>query len=295
MGWSNEQLAILRQYPKKTIKDIVAETGKTESAVRKKLIREGLRAPVLRSEIKRQPPPFKGKGWAESEKTYLQENYRNKSLSEIGATLDRSENSVRNKLIRMGLYEREIEGRKYWTDEEKAFIEDNYHRGFDYLSKRLNRSKSSVKHQSERMGLHVYSNEYLCTKHLADIFGADASVVRRWVKKLGLPCKVAKRKTHAGKNFEILFFEAESFWKWAEKHKKEINWNCYEFGGLPPEPEWLKYAKFSCEIPENHRKSFTTSEVEKIKSLYHKGFSVQEIADMKGRTKDSIKHVLRKK
>ena len=287
-GWPEEFVQILRQYPEKSLEEIAELTGKSANAVRKKLTRIGMYVPKKEPSV----PPFNGIPWTEEETKYLSENYPERSVEELCEHLGRNSSSVRNKLSRMGLYQRVRPGRKFWTKEEKEFLEANYLRGYKYLATKLGRSKSSVTHQCWRMMLFIRDGQYMTMRDLADIFHSDPSVVKRWVRQ-GLPCRIIKNRLNSGKVIQRRLFEVESFWNWAKTHQNDVNWNLYEFGSLPPEPSWVKYAKFECKIPVRQKQAFTLSEIKRVKELREKGFSIREIAETQGRSVDSIKHALK--
>lgn len=72
--------------------------------------------------------------WSEHEINFLNENYKIKSYKEIGALLNRSENSVEKKIKRLGLIKKDIDDYTYWNDDKLSFLIKNYN---DYSCKEI--------------------------------------------------------------------------------------------------------------------------------------------------------------
>lgn len=96
--------------------------------------------------------------WSTKEKEYLQTHYMTRSDAEIAKVLERSEDSVKDKRHREGLF-------KNWTKEQEEKLSKMYEEG--YTDKEISeaigvRSKTAVTQRRFKLGLtdaHVYKNE----------------------------------------------------------------------------------------------------------------------------------------
>ena len=233
-----------------------------------------------------------GNMWSEKEVAFIKANHEKMSFKELGDILGRSESSIRNKLIKTGTIN-PTKTHKYWSKEEKEFLEENYSKkGVDYVAKKLNRSVESVRHKAMSMRIYAKETDALTLRTIADSFQSDVSVVKRWISKFDMPHEILsytkKRQTN-----RVYRVDSEKFWAWAEKHKDVINWSKYDIGSIIPEPTWAVYAKIESKSPVNSRKSFKTSEIKKIRELKARGVPIREIAEMYGRSIESIKHICR--
>lgn len=223
--------------------------------------------------------------WTNEELNYLKRNSALLSCDEMAKSLGRSRNSVRAKMIRLGIYAYESPGHRYWTKEEEEYLENNYpfHAAAD-VAKHMGRSIDSVKRKAQSMNIKAYGNACLSLKLLAKLFHCDICVITKWIHKYRLPHKIIKRG-----NIPYYEVDPEKFWKWAEKHKDIIPWQSYEHHSILPEPDWV--CRQSGNDPLNHRKPFTLKEKKKIIQLHKNGSSYADLADKYGRTKESIKHI----
>ena len=92
--------------------------------------------------------------WTEEEEKYIYENYKTNKIVEIARALERSEKSVYNKMIRMGVYETRLKRGK-WTAEEEKYIYENYKiKSITKMSEELQRNYCSVQLKMIKMGLY---------------------------------------------------------------------------------------------------------------------------------------------
>ena len=222
--------------------------------------------------------------WTDAELAYL-DAHKSDALADIARALGRSEDSVRNKMLRLGYIERKRVARG-WTDAEDNYLYAHYGTmGAEAIGKRLKRTAVSVKHRAAVLGLRAY-DEFISLKLLAQIFGCDPSVIHRWIAQYGMPASHSKRG--AGDYFRI---DEGAFWKWADAHRDIIPWHSYD-GSLTNEPEWAAQ-EIASDRRVNHRAPVTRAVKHRAEALYTSGASISAIADAMGRTPDSIRHMLR--
>lgn len=174
--------------------------------------------------------------------------------------------------------------RREWKKGEEMYMTRMYLRQpIEKTAKVLNRSVPSVKHKAIHLGLKRCCGENLSMRDVANCFSTDCSVVKRWMEKFDLP--------YAREHFYSI--NAKEFWKWAYKHKEEINWSKYQEKSILPEPDWVSEEIKKCNKTKKHRSKVTQMEKIYIKNLLHKGLSYREISKITGRTYYSISHICR--
>lgn len=101
-------------------------------------------------------PQNKNKRYSDDDLKYIEENYKNKPVKEIAASLKRSPKSVRTQIERMGLKLKTLERNSgyTWSEAELNFIIKNYTNMSDEkISKELGISKSKIFRKRIEMGL----------------------------------------------------------------------------------------------------------------------------------------------
>lgn len=135
-------------------------------------------------------------------------------------------------------------GRKRWTDEDCDKLRDGWGQmrgGIPELAASMGRSVNSLKVKACKLHLGPWLNagEYVTLNMLITIIhGYDkrggAYYYPKWIR-LGLP--VHKRKNN-DTSFKMV--KIEEFWKWAEKHQRDLDFAHFEENSLGLEPEWVK-------------------------------------------------------
>ena len=285
--WTDKEVQYLKDHTDRSIGQLARELGRTYSAVKNKLKRDG----IENISNGRQYIPT-GVSWSEEEILFLRDHCVSMSFKEMAGVLGRSESSVRNKIVKSGMLDIP-KNRTYWSGEEERFLEETYAmKGAEYVAKKLGRTVSSVRHKAQRMNIPSIETDALDLRTVANAFQSDISVVKRWMEKYGMPYTLLDY-TKKRRNNRIYRIDAEKFWDWAEKHKDVINWSKYKAGYILPEPTWAIYAKIESKAAVNSRKSFRPSEIRRIKKLKERGVPTKRIAEMYGRSIESIKHVYR--
>ncbi len=122
--------------------------------------------------------------WTEEEAKFLADNYGHMTLMEMSASLNRTFNSVKTKVHRMGLSSGKI---KKWTREELNFLEQNAHKMMAKdIAVHLGRSTGSVLGKGTHCGI-VFTSYRI---HYSD---EDVALCRA-LHKEGLPLKEIAEK-----------------------------------------------------------------------------------------------------
>jgi hypothetical protein len=132
-------------------------------------------------------------------------------------------------------------GRKpNWTKEELGYLEDAWGRvSISGIAKKLGRSVEAVKLRAHRHGLkrHLHAGEYPTLEQVWAEIGIQGSTgynTKRFIA-LGLPVhwhRVIKS------SFRVVHMD--EFWKWAEQHKRLLDFRNFGVNALGAEPDWVK-------------------------------------------------------
>lgn len=120
--------------------------------------------------------------WTEEDDLLLRKNYKHttKSLRQLSTQLDVTENSVRQRLTRMGILRQAV----LWTPSEIQFLEENYDKKPNAtLARLLHKSVSSVTAKAHRLRTKKQSRSgWFTLTEVASIFGVDIGWIRRRLK-----------------------------------------------------------------------------------------------------------------
>lgn len=167
-----------------------------------------------------------------------------------------------------------------WDEEEIRFLEDNWGcKPMESIAKELGRSICGIQVKAQKLGLGRFtlSGDYITVYELARAVTGrklDGKIFYTW-RKAGLPVMGKKVKTmnHAVVKLDL-------FWKWAERNREYLDFSKMEENILGKEPEWVK-SKRKWDIEKarlNKNWEWTKEEDEKMRRMYEKGFSTNEIA-----------------
>lgn len=213
--------------------------------------------------------------------SYIEINYTD--LEKLSKIFNRSESSIRNKAIKLGIYQRERKA-KYWTKKEINYLEDNYPiKSAIIIAKTLNRSVNSIKAKAQSLGIEPDYNSLITASYIAKAIGVYSTTVSDWINKRGLKAKVRRR----GKT-KFYLLEEEDFWKWAIDNKDCINWSNVNTNMFMQVPYWAQEYIANYKT-HNKRKQYTTKEIKVICELKEK--PDKYIADKLGRSVQSIRHI----
>lgn len=169
-----------------------------------------------------------------------------------------------------------------WTKKEESYLEKKYGMySVPHMAKSLNRSQSSVYSKIAHMNL---CQEGLSAEIIAKCFKVNNSVVLRWINDIGLPA----RKIESEYRTARYLIDPKEFWKWANIHKDEVNWNKYEKKTLLPEPDWV-YGSLPKPKRTSNRK-YTKFEIAKIKMMRQRNESFSRIAKELDASYNSIRY-----
>lgn len=155
------------------------------------------------------------------------------------------------------------------------------------ISKELKRSKEALIAYAEKNGLggFLYTDEYLTTSEAGVIAGVDYTTIIYWIKHNSLKAKF--RKIHKKKVYLIDPQDFKNFLKANQSKWSTLKADLSMFNG---NEEWL-IKKISedknCKY-KNTNNMWTVKEEETLIKLVNEGYSNPEIAEILGRTRDSI-------
>lgn len=182
-------------------------------------------------------------------------------------------------------------GNKNWTQEECDYIQDKWGMiSIPSIAANLGRTVNAVKCKSVKMGLgrHIHSGEEITLNELFNAIGKASSygwLANRWCR-YGLPIKMKKS---INKKYKVI--EIDDFWKWAEKHKKLLDFSKFELNMLGKEPEWVGTKRQADIAASKYIKTPWTEEEDNmlIDMLNSYRYSYQDISDRLRRTGGAIK------
>lgn len=174
-----------------------------------------------------------------------------------------------------------------WTQEDKEYLKEHW--GVNSLSdiaRKLNRTKIAVKLKAKRMklGASTRADEYMTANQVSLLLGVDCHTVIRWIIHHDL--KAIRKVTLFVKRFWLI--KNCDLCKWLEKNQDKFDSRRIELFALGYEPEWLKEKRVSDrKLPKNRFKKWTNFEIQKI-IIYSKDMNYQKIAQLMGRSHNSI-------
>lgn len=181
---------------------------------------------------------------------------------------------------------------KNWTEEEVGYLHDNWGiKSIPAIAKQLNRSIDAVKIKAQKTGLrrHLHSSEDITIPQLLEALGMQnnyTTAKTRWMK-LGLPVKRRKVVKNS-----FLVINIDDFWKWAEKHKEDVDFSRFEENNLGKEPAWAKEKrKADCDGKYRFKHTPWSQEEDKrlIYLLQQYKYNMFEISETLHRTEGAIK------
>ncbi|RAK21119.1 helix-turn-helix protein [Anoxybacillus vitaminiphilus] len=173
-----------------------------------------------------------------------------------------------------------------WTEEEKEFLANNWHKGREYCAKKLNRTVTAVNVKAKRMGLGgcIKNSHFLTAQNVADLLGVDIKRVLNWVQKglLRFSLAKAKRKIYLIELEELERFLKENLDLWDSRKMKGSLWI--------NDPDWLvQKRKSDRSRPANEGKKWTPEEDKKAISLFKTGdYTYAQIGELLGRSGNSV-------
>ena len=182
-----------------------------------------------------------------------------------------------------------------WTQHELNYLENYWGiKTLSRIAKSLKRSKVGVFVKAKRLklGASTRADEFMTARQASLMLGInDSQIVLRWIKLKGLPAK--KREMLLGKKFWMI--KHSDMINWLENNQEKFDSRKIEFYALGSEPKWLQdKRKKDKRLPRNRFKKWTQSENNLLMILYQKGKKQKEIAEMFGRSVNSIERKIYK-
>lgn len=227
------------------------------------------------------------KYWSEEETNYLKENYKTKSAEEISKHIGRSESSIFQKALKMGLKKDNYR----WTKEEEDYLEDKW--GvipISTIAKKLNKTIKAVKMKAQRINLDAFlkSGDYVTFGELSKALGLDSNTYLL-TKLINMGFPFEKKKVISKKVYIVCL---KDFWKWAEKHQTAFDFSKFSKNNLGKEPDWVdEKRKRDRDVKHKYRSrnNWTKDEDERLIYLLNQfKYSYKEIAIRLGRTEGAI-------
>ena len=178
---------------------------------------------------------------------------------------------------------------KIWSEEDRNYLYDIWGEiGIAKISRELKRSPEAVISFASKNGLggFAYTGAYLTTGQAADIIGVDYTTIIYWIKNKLIKAKL--KKLHIKriylidpKDFKGFLIDNQDTWSTLKSDLSIFNGN----------EDWLlkKIDNDKNNKYKNTNTSWTLKQEEELIKLVNDGYSSKDIADILGRTKESIR------
>lgn len=186
-----------------------------------------------------------------------------------------------------------------YTQEELELLEDMVGTTtFVTIAKKLNRTPLAIERQLTRMGLINTKLEsgLLSANELCNALQVHSKVLMRLKKQFNLPLRRKSLRYGCGK-YNSWLINPEEFWRWAKKHKQEVNWAKYVAGSIIPEPDWLQAAiRVQMDTLPPKRKQVWSPEDDNLlwQLFYSRGMKQKDIAAELGRSLHGVEKRLKR-
>lgn len=181
---------------------------------------------------------------------------------------------------------------KPWSSQELETLEEMWGNfAVPTISKHLGRSPNAIITKARKIGLGAFldNGDYVSFNQVLKCFGIEdySYTSVNWIKNKGFPVQYKKVNKSRFKVVKI-----ENFWKWAKNNIDLIDFSRFQKNTLGEEPEWVNDIR---KIHEDMASSFTRNtpwtpyEIERLKFLSKRGYTMFEISKDIRRTEGSIK------
>lgn len=179
--------------------------------------------------------------------------------------------------------------RRYWTQEEKDFVYDNWgEMTIKYIARKLNRSTTSIVRFAERehLGGAVFNDLFLSTVEASEIIGVDPKTIITWIDTKQLKARkkaIKKRRIYQIDPTDFKDFLRDNQDKWKATNLQEGFFDDNQC-------EWLinKKERDNNPIAIKSKSLWTIKEQLKLQSLVQQGLTNREIAKILNRTQLSV-------
>lgn len=182
---------------------------------------------------------------------------------------------------------------KDWTKEEELFLEEHWgSMSVHGLSKALNRSIGGIMNKRYRMGLggFLLNGDYITKNQLLKIIQGCNVGGGAYTNKTYATIPFKKKRIIEQ---SVSVIRLDEFWKWAEEHKRDIDFTKIEEGALGKEPEWAKRKRkidFECRVNTNPWTAIEDQKLLRMAGMFK--YTHTEIACELNRTEGAIKRRL---
>lgn len=226
--------------------------------------------------------------WSEEEDKLLRDmNNKGLALKTMAKRLGRTENAVRLRAKHVGL-KLNIKGRRWTKAEEIEFARDWCDETInnDALTRKCNRTWHALQEKAValKLGPRRHNSLYLTIQDICTEMQVSSDRVYRWIQ-YGLPTHKggSKRRKYLIDVDELLaFLETHQSWFIATTVSKCL---------FCEEPEWFKEKRIHDREHDrsNHQLEWTNDEDAKLQNMYHKGFSMADMAREFHRSESAVR------
>lgn len=250
------------------------------------------------------------KRWTDEEDEFLRENAGKFDLATLARKLNRTQNSVRCRGMKIGVkriktvrkpWNQDSNGYTNWTEEEITYLKESWGKvDLNRLSKVLRRSKSAIRVRITSLGLGNYKDNsfYFSFAEISRAFRrSPKSSCYKWHYNKWSKAGLEIKDKYVNDGY-IKMVHKDHFWKFAKEHKDLFEWGYLDRCVLDREPAWVEEERRNsskCKRKYPKQGKFWTNEesnllVSKVKS---NRFTYEELSEEFGRTPSGIRARLR--
>ncbi|WP_297994099.1 hypothetical protein [uncultured Clostridium sp.] len=181
-----------------------------------------------------------------------------------------------------------------WSEENKIYLEKSWGNiSTKRLADRFGVSEQAVKTMAYRMGLGsmLNSKDFLIAKELEEILGSSRKTIKKHITERGL--KAREVKLSSG-NRKYVAIQYKDFIEWLENNLQFWDGSKVDILSLKAMGvnENLLNKKFKEDTDRYNKNKINKLELEKIKNLYLKGYTYEDIAKIVNKNKGAIHYKL---
>lgn len=159
---------------------------------------------------------------------------------------------------------------KNWSPDELGYLEEKWGAvSLIAIASKLGRTPNAVKLKASRLGLgpHLMGSESISANRLliAVVGNSAYYTLRKWIRA-GL-----RVHRHRVLKASFLMVNIQTFWNWAEKHRREIDFSRFEEGALGLEPDWVKEKRQADKFLMGAKSPWTAQEDALLRSTTKQG------------------------
>lgn len=182
---------------------------------------------------------------------------------------------------------------KNWEEWEVEYLKDKWGENRIKIAKKLNRSVNAINMKAAREGLGRASDclDGITLYQLANLFNVSYgwTIKAIWIDRLRLPYKTKV----IAQTMPVRYICIDDFWKWANKHKDDINFAELEENILGKEPSWVNEKRKVDQKNISHKRfnrPWTREEENVLKNMLSQySYTYYDMSQILGRTEGAIK------